>query len=149
MGHMNTMRHSSIVLAFVAITLAGCAAGSRSSSNASVVGTWQWAAVDQQPVKEPFFIRYYPDGKAATWPAPAGWSTTNGVSYGGYHLSGRFLVIETGAGTNDPKTQIHIKGNEMILINDESNRLTYRRVVPDLQPGKLPPGQVSHGAPDL
>jgi hypothetical protein len=58
-------------------------------------------------------------------------------------------VIETGAGTNDPKTQIHIKGNEMILINDESNRLTYRRVVPDLQPGKLPPGQVSHGAPDL
>jgi hypothetical protein len=50
---------------------------------------------------------------------------------------------------NDPKTQIKIKGNEMTLISDESNRLIYHRIVPDLQPAKLLPGQVSHGAPDL
>ena len=146
---MNGIRHSPIVLAFVAINLAGCAVGLRSPSKASVVGTWQWVAVDQHPVKEPFFIRYYPDGKATTWPAPAGWSTTNGVSYGTYHLSGRSLVLETGAGTNDPKIQIQVKGDKMTLINDESNHLTYRRVVPDLQPGQFLPGQVGHGAPDL
>ena len=146
------MRYSSIILALAAVVLAGCAASSTTSStpSSSIVGTWQWVRVDQQAIKEPFYVRYYPDGRAATWPAPAGWSTTtNGVSYGGYHLAGEFLVIETGAGTNDPKTQIKIRGNEMTLINDESNRLIYHRIVSDLQPGKFLPGQVSHGAPDL
>lgn len=130
--------------------LTGCSSSRPSAkTSSSVVGTWQWVRVDQQAIKEPFFVRYYPDGRAATWPAPAGWgTTTNGVSYGGYHLAGAFLVIETGAGTNDPKTQVKIKGNEMILISDESNRLIYRRIVPDLEPGKLLPGQVSHGAPE-
>lgn len=58
------------------------------------------------------------------------------------------MIIETGEGTNDPKTQMRIKGNEMTLITDESNRLIYHRVVPDLLPGNFLPGQVSHGAPD-
>jgi len=82
-------------------------------------------------------VRYYADGTAATWPAPEGWSTTtNGVSHGRYHLEGEFLVLETGAGKDDPKSRMTITGDEMVLITDESNRLVYRRVVPDLEPGK-------------
>ena len=149
---MKIMRHSFIILGFAAVALTSFAQSSTNSvtkTTNSIVGTWQWVRVDQQAVKEPFFVRYYADGKAATWPAPNGWSTTNGVSHGGYHLDGNFLVIETGEGTNDPKSQIQIRGNEMTLINDESNRLIYHRVVPDLQPGKFLPGQVSHRAPDL
>lgn len=74
--------------------------------------------------------------------------TANGVSYGGYDLAAGFLVIETGAGTNDPQTQIEIKGNQLIPIHDESNRLIGHQVVPDLEPGKLLPGQATHGAPE-
>jgi len=88
-------------------------------------------------VTQRFHIRYYADGTAATWPAPAGWrTTTNGVSRGRYHLVGEFLVVETGTGKNDPKARMIITGDEMVLTNDESNRLVYRRVVPDLEPGK-------------
>ena len=84
-----------------------------------------------------FHVRYYTDGTAATWPAPAGWpTTTNGVSRGRYHLEGEFLVIETGSGKDDPRSRMTIKGDEMVLINVESNRLVYRRVVPDLEPGR-------------
>ena len=143
------MRYLAVILGFAAIAMAGCSSGLTSHKEPrSIVGTWQWVQVDTQVVNEPFFVRYYADGRAATWPAPAGWSTTtNGVSYGGYHVSAGFLVIETGAGTNDPMTRIKIRGSEMVLINDESNRLIYHQVVPDLEPGKLLPGQVSHGAP--
>jgi hypothetical protein len=147
------MRYSSCILSFMTAVLAGCAPSATSPAtqpSSSIVGTWQWVRVDQQAVNEPFYVRYYPDGTACTWPAPSGWTTTtNGVSHGRYHLTGEFLVIETGAGTNDPKTHVEIKSNEMTLISDESNRLLYHRVVPDLEPGKLQPGQVSHGAPEL
>ena len=81
-------------------------------------------------------------------------TTTNGVSRGGYHLDGDFLVIETGAGTNDPKSKIEIKSNELILVTasdetDVGHRLIYHRIIPDLQPGKFLPRQVSHGAPNF
>jgi hypothetical protein len=46
------------------------------------------------------------------------------------------LVIETGVGKNAPKARMEIKGDVMILINAESNRLIYHRVLPDLEPGK-------------
>jgi len=145
------MRPSFIILAFAAGALTSFAQSSTNSATKatnSIVGTWQWVRVDQRAIKEPFFVRYYADGAAATWPAPAGWSTsTNGVSRGGYHLVGEFLVIETGAGTNDPKTKIEIKGDEMTLISDESIRLIYHRVVPGLEPGKFLPGHPGHGPP--
>jgi hypothetical protein len=149
---MKIMRHPFIILAFAAVALMSFAQGSTNSvtkTSSSIIGTWQWVRVDEQPITNPFFMRFYSNGTAATWPAPNGFSTTNGVSHGGYHFEGALLVIETGAGQKDPKAKVEIKGNEMVTVGDETNRYIYRRVVPDLEPGKLLPGQVSHGAPDL
>jgi hypothetical protein len=150
---MNIMRHSFILFAFATVAFTSFAQNSTNSPNKttnSIVGTWQWVRVDKQAITEPFFIRYYTNGAAATWPAPDSWgTTTNGVSHGGYHLEGEFLVIETGAGKNDPKAKIEIRGDEMTVIGDETNHLIYHRVVPDLEPGKFLPGHPGHGAPDL
>ena len=136
---LNAMRCSLRILTLFALFLTACAPSPSTKPLAiqsGPVGTWRWVSVDKQQVTEPFHIRYYADGASVSWPAPEGWSTTNGVSHGRYHLEGSFLVIETGEGTNDPRVHLEIKGDEMVLINDESNRLVYRRVVPDLEPGK-------------
>jgi hypothetical protein len=151
---MNIMRHLFILVAFVAATLTSFAQSSTNSNPKTIVGTWQWVRVDQQAITYPFFMRFYSNGIAATWPAPDGFSTTNGVSRGGYHFDGALLVIETGAGKNDPKTQVEIKGDEMTMVcaadeSDVSHRLIYHRVVPDLEPGKFLPGHPSHGPPDM
>jgi hypothetical protein len=134
------MRHSSYILLLLVLLVAGCTsqpASKPSSGQSGIVGTWRWIRVDDRAAPQRFHVRYYADGRAATWPAPAGWSTTtNGVSHGRYHLEGEFLVLETGRGKDDPKTRMTITGDEMLLIAGESNRLVYRRVVPDLEPGK-------------
>jgi hypothetical protein len=133
------MQNSLFILTLFALSLVGCAHSTSTKSSTTQsgpVGTWRWVSVDKQRVQEPFHIRLYADGTSASWPAPEGWSTTNGISHGRYHLDGEFLVIETGEAKYDPKTHMEIRGDEMILINDESNRLVYRRVVPDLEPGK-------------
>jgi hypothetical protein len=151
---MKAVRHSLILFAFATVAFTSFAQNSTNSpaiTTNSIIGTWQWVRVDKQPVKDPFFVRYYTNGSAATWPAPDSWrTTTNGVSRGGYHLEGEFLVIETGAGTNDPKGKIEIKGDEMTVIGyDTTKHLIYHRVIPDLEPGKFLPGHPSHGPPDL
>jgi hypothetical protein len=147
---MNIMRYSFILFAFAAATLTSFGQSSTNSSPKTIVGTWQWVSVDQQAIPYPFFMRFYSNGIAATWPAPDGFSTTNGVSRGGYHFDGAVLTVDVGAGTNNPKSQIEIKGGEMIMMTcDETNRYIYRRVVPDLEPGKFLPGHPSHGPPDL
>ena len=152
------MRHSFVIFAFAAVaftSLGQSSTNSTAKAMPAIVGTWQWIRVDQHAVTVPFFVRYYTNGTAATWPAPEYWgTTTNGVSRGGYHLDGNFLVIETGRGTNDPKTKIEVKGDELILTtaadaSDEGHNLIYRRVVPDLEPGKFLPGHPGRGAPDL
>ncbi|MGA2052772.1 MAG: lipocalin family protein, partial [Opitutales bacterium] len=117
--------------------------------SSSIVGTWQWVRVNDQAINGPFYIRFFPDGTAATWPAPEGFSTTNGVSHGDYHYDGEFLVIETGADKDNPKSRVAISGDELTMTDDEANRYIYHRVVPDLQPGKFLPGQPSRGAPEF
>jgi hypothetical protein len=146
------MKISSIIFVFLAVVLASCKQNSTTAVNntsSSIVGTWQWIRVDQQTIKNPFFMRFYSNGTSATWPAPNGFSTTNGISHGGYHFEGTLLVIETGAGKNDPKAKIEIKGDEMTMIGDETNQLIYHRIVPDLEPGKFLPGQVNQGPPEF
>jgi hypothetical protein len=81
---MKIMRHSFIILAFAAVALMSFAQGSTNSvtkTSSSIIGTWQWVRVDEQPITNPFFMRFYSNGTAATWPAPNGFSTTNGVSH--------------------------------------------------------------------
>jgi hypothetical protein len=150
---MNIMRHSFILFAFAAATLTSFGQSSTNSTaktSGAIVGTWQWVKVDQQAIPYPFFMRFYSNGTAATWPAPDGFSTTNGVSRGGYHYDGAVLIVDTGAGTNNPKSQVEIKGDEMVMMTcDETNRYIYHRVIPDLEPGKFLPGHPSHGPPDL
>jgi hypothetical protein len=133
---MKTLLRATVVSVVV---LAGCVGTSTtvSSKHPGLVGTWKWISMDQEIVKSPFYIRYYPDGAAATWPAPRGWSDTNGVSRGRYHLEGQFLVLETGQGKDDPRTRMKVTGDELVLVSNESNRLVYHRVVPDLEPGGL------------
>jgi hypothetical protein len=145
---MRIIRNLVVMIASATATLASFGQGSTNISN-SIIGTWQWVRLDQQAVPNPFFMRFYTNGTAATWPAPGGFSTTNGVSRGGYHFEGALLVIETGAGKNDPKCKVEIRGDEMTVIGDETNRLSYHRIVPDLEPGKFLPGHPSHGPPDL
>jgi hypothetical protein len=133
------MRSPSYIFALIALLLAGCASSASTKSSpkqSGLIGTWRWIRVDQQRVTQPFHMRFYPDGTAVTWPAPEGYSTAKGVSHGRYHLEGDFLVIETGEGQSNPKAHMEIEGDEMVLINEESHRLIYHRVVPDLEPGK-------------
>lgn len=136
----NTMRTFLHILPLVALLTSNCAPppqANSSSPHSGVVGTWKWISIDDRKVPEQFHVRYYTDGTAATWPAPEGWSTTtNGVSHGRYHLDGEYLVLETGRGKDDPKTKLEIRGDRMILVTDESIRLIYRRIVPDIEPGK-------------
>ena len=132
------------------LILCGCrSTNSDAKASRSIVGTWQWVGVDQLAIPYPFFMRCYSNGTVATWPAPDGFCTTNGVSRGGYHFEGVYFVIQTGAGTSDPKSKVEIKGDEMAMPNDENNRYIYHRVVPDLEPGEFLPGHPSHGPPNL
>jgi hypothetical protein len=91
---------------------------------------------------------FYSNGLVASWPAPRGFALAKDVSFGFYHFEGAFLVIDTGAGTNNPKDRIEIRGDEMTIINDVTNQCIYHRIVPDLKPGNYLPGHPSQGPPD-
>lgn len=138
------MRFTFILLAFVATALAGFAQSATNTAPKAIVGTWQWVGVDQRAIPNLFYIRFYSDGTTATWPAPAGPHTTNGVLHAGYRFDGANLVIATNLDRIDPKSKVEIKGDQMeiAMVNcGETNRYSYRRVIPDLEPGKLMAGQ--------
>jgi hypothetical protein len=126
----------------------------------SIVGTWQRIRVDQQAVTSPFFVRFYPDYTVTSWPALDGFPNTNGILPGRYHFEreGTLLCINPREGRQDPKLiKVEMKNDEMTMINqkveingrkanvidDKTNQFIYHRVLPDLQPGTLLPGQVN------
>jgi hypothetical protein len=109
-------------------------------SNPELIGTWRWVSIDDRRIDQPFYARYYPNGKAATWPAPRSWSDSKGVSRGRYTVTNGTLVLKTDRGQDDPKTRIQIRGSGMTLTTDENHRLGYRRVVPNIEPGRLETG---------
>ena len=123
----------------VALALSACASPPMSSDPA-IIGTWRWVSVDGRRVEQPFYARYYPNGKAVTWPAPKSWSDSKGVSRGRYSVSNGYLVLETGSGPDNPKSRVRIQKDEMTLTTDEGHRLLYRRVIPPLEPGRLADG---------
>ena len=126
-------------LVSLALVFSACASPP-ASSEANVVGTWHWLGVDGQRVPEPFYIRYYPNGKSASWPAPKSWSDTKGVSRGGYSIANGYLILETGRGADNPKSRIQIDKDLMTLTTDEGHRLIYRRLATPIEPGKLEDG---------
>jgi len=78
------MQNSLPALALAVAMLTGCSTVAKpfantfntSGTSSSIIGTWQWVRIDQQEIKEPFFMRFYPDGRAVSWPAPTDWGTT-------------------------------------------------------------------------
>ncbi len=101
------------------------------SVDGSAIGTWQWITVDGDPAPFEFYVRLYSDGNAATWPTPFGEPTR-----GAYSLeNGRFLI-----GDGGPSCAIEIRGDTMTLVTDDNNKLVYRRLMADLEPGTLRDG---------
>ena len=125
-----------------ALALSACASPPP-SSDTGIIGTWRWVSVEGKQVPEPFYARYYPDGKAATWPAPQSWSDSKGVSRGRYSVVNGHLILETGSGADNPKSRVLIQKNQMTLTTHEGYRLIYRRVVPPIEPGKLEDGSAA------
>ena len=109
--------------------------------NTGIIGTWQWVLDNGSPVSQLFFIRYYANGKAASWPSPKDWSDSKGVSHGRYSVTNNILIIETGSAANNPKSQIEIQDQDMLVTTASGHQLVYRRVTPGIDPGKLPNGK--------
>lgn len=129
------MRYYTFVLLAVALT--GCAPNSPTSHAKSfrlLQGTWQWIRFDQTQVHDPFYIRFYSDGRAATWPA---------LKERVYQIQGNHLIVRAGTGQNYARVKFQLKDNELTMIGPHTNRFIYHRVVPDLRPGQFLPGQAN------
>lgn len=128
------------MLALLAVVLTSCIPSSPAGdakSSRLLLGTWQWVRFDQQPVHAPFYIRFYSDGRAATWPV---------LRECVYHVEGKYLIIRTGTGHSNARVKLRLKGDRMIMIGSDTNRFLYHRVVPALRPGQFIPGQVHSGS---
>ena len=94
--------------------------------------------MDGRRVTSPHFIRYYSDGTCAWWPALEAKFSTNGVTYTRYRVEGDVLDTDP----NPDSLTFHrykvlkFKRDTMTVIGEESDRYVYRRVIPDLEPGK-------------
>jgi hypothetical protein len=115
-------------------------ARSHTYTSQRILGTWRWVSTDGHPVTQPFYVRYEANRQATTWPAPKGWADSKGVSRGRYYVAHGQLILESGAGQNNPKSHLRIKGHWMLLTTDEGHRLLYRRVDAPIEPGRLENG---------
>lgn len=127
------------ILALLAVVLTSCAPKTPVSDANSfhvLQGTWQWIRFDQAQVHDPFYIRFYSDGRAATWPALKEYV---------YQINGKFLMIGAGANQSHARVKFQLKGDELTMIDPHTNQFIYHRVVPDLLPGQFMPGQIDKG----
>ncbi|MCD6050146.1 MAG: hypothetical protein K0Q55_1549 [Verrucomicrobia bacterium] len=108
--------------------------------NTAIIGTWQWVLDNGNPVSHLFYVRYYPNGKIASWPSPKDWSDSKGVSHGRYSVADGFLFLGTGSGANTAKSRAEIQGQELIVTTSTGQQLVYRRINPAIEPGKLANG---------
>lgn len=109
--------------------------------DADIVGTWQWVLDNGTPVNQPFYVRYYSNGKVSAWPSPKDLSDSKGVSNGRYSVARNLLTLETGPNANKTKSNLKIAGPDMLITTVTGQELGYRRVTPALTPGKLPDGK--------
>jgi hypothetical protein len=134
------MNHFSILRAIlVALALSACASPP-AANHTEIIGTWRWVSVSGRRIDQQFYARYSSDGKAVTWPAPKGWSDSEGVSRGRYSLSNGYLILAPDSGADAPKARIHIQNDQMTLTTDEGYQLVFRRIVPPVEPGRLADG---------
>jgi hypothetical protein len=151
------MRFSSYILIFAAILVAGDTQqlmASDTKPSDSILGTWEWVRIAQLPVDHPVYMRFYPDGNVTEWLEVDGKSPTNSGGRGPYHFDGNILVMDQGSGRKTDKVRVEIRKDEMTLsaLDNDTNAIPdciYRRVVPDLDPGKFPPSQSTNSIPKL
>ncbi len=108
--------------------------------NTVIIGTWQWVLDDGNPVSQLLYVRYYPNGKIASWPSPKDWSDSKGVTHGRYSVADGSLVIATGSAANYSQSRAEIQGQELIITTSTGRQLVYSRVTPTIEPGKLADG---------
>ena len=109
--------------------------------NTDIIGTWQWVLDNGSPVSQPFYVRYHANGKIDSWPSLKDWSDAKGVAHGRYSTTKKFLTIETKSSANSSKSRLEIQDQTMLIITAAGRQLIYRRVTPDITPGKLPDGK--------
>jgi hypothetical protein len=132
---------------FVCAIVGGCASNPSSSdreqpptilpSQADLAGTWKWISVKEGAtgkidlIQMAFYMRFYADGTAASWPTPNG-----AVSRGVYALTNGRLSLPD-APLSD-SVQIRATHEKFWFWNKDGDTCLYYRVSPDLEPGKLP-----------
>lgn len=123
------------------LLLASCGSPSATDSvfqRSGPVGTWRWVTADETQVTSQHYVRFYPDGTCAWWPAIEAKFSINGVTYSRYRVEG--AVLNTDPDPNSSTLHryklMKINGDKMTLIGEESERDVYQQVVPNLEPGK-------------
>jgi hypothetical protein len=119
-------------------------------SQADLIGTWRFISITEDatgtvhPLNTLFFMRFYSDGKCATWPVPkdeimfpGAFSTdARRTSRGRYALEDGQLMFPDAPDSG--KAQLRVSGNKMWYWTGEGYTCLYYRVWPDLEPGQLP-----------
>jgi hypothetical protein len=107
-----------------------------SIKTSDIVGTWKLTTTDGAPPEQTSYLRYYPDGKAAAWPSSDPQAGSKGVSDFKWSLDGGYLTFASSDGSNRAKTWLVIGAKSMTLITDDQVEQVFKRVDPDLEPGK-------------
>jgi hypothetical protein len=120
-------------------------------SQADLVGTWRLVSMTEggtgkvhQMGDDVFFVRFYSDGKCASWPVPkeeierpGDWNTDDKrVSRGLYKVEDGQLTLPD-AQFGD-KVQLRVTSQKLWYWNNAGETCLYYRVQPDLEPGRLP-----------
>jgi len=158
-SNMKSLAGTVIVLAAMGF-MSGCASRSPAPkaerppstlpSQADLVGTWQFISVTDasgtvhQMNSYPFFMRFYADGKCASWPVPKEEITSPGafntdakrISRGVYKVEDGLLSLPDAPDSG--KTPLQITSEKMLYTTSEGDTCLYFRVQPDLEPGNFP-----------
>jgi hypothetical protein len=138
------MHYRPAIALIACAALAGCASTPNAADpkqqvtetphTAGVIGTWRWVSVTEHgtthPISSPFFMRFFPNGDAASWPTPE-----LPVSRGKYSFANGRLSL--GDGPDAKAVPVHLTDSELSYTAN-GGHCVYRRVTPDLEPGQLP-----------
>jgi hypothetical protein len=136
------MRPAARILAMaLLVVMAGCAAKPPAATpNASpdeLLGTWRMDAMTEgttgkrRAVTDPTFIQFYEDGSVASWSA-AGMGE---VAHGRYRIRDGRLQL---SGVGNKGLPFGVTPETWWYQNEGGDRCFYRRVRPDLPPGRVP-----------
>jgi hypothetical protein len=120
-------------------------------SQVELIGTWRFISITEgvtgkvHPITDyPFFMRFYADGKVASWPVPKEEISTPGafntdakrVSRGLYKVQDGELTLPDAS--DSVKARLRITAEKMWYWTADGDTCLYYRVRPDLEPGQLP-----------